>query len=152
MHVVLDNVRSAFNVGSIFRTADAAGIGRLHLCGLCAWPPHPKIEKTSLGAHAYVPWERHETTVEALSKLRAAGVPIVGVEARPDARRLFEMVWPLPVALVFGHEVVGLLDETLDLCDSVVQIPMYGYKNSLNVATAFGIVVYDLVSKVRQAG
>lgn len=144
VHVVLDNVRSAFNVGSIFRTADAAGVQCLHLCGITCWPPHAKLEKTSLGAHQYVRWRRHESALDALKELRAAGVTCVALETRPDARVLGEFPWPQPVALVLGHEVVGVSDEIIELCDFTMRIPMYGVKNSLNVASAFAVVVYDL--------
>lgn len=146
VHVVLDNVRSAFNVGSIFRTADAAGIGCIHLCGITCWPPHPKLEKTSLGAHQYVPWKRHETTLDALHWLRAQGIPIVVLETREDAQVMGEFVWPQPVAVVLGHEVVGVSDEVLALADIFLRIPMFGIKNSLNVASAFAVVAYDVVS------
>ena len=145
IHVVLDNIRSALNVGSFFRTADAAAVERLWLCGLTAWPPHPKIEKTSLGAHDYVPWTRCETTTDALTQLRSQGIPIVAVETTTKARSMSGFPWPEPVALVFGHEVVGVLDEVLAASDHQVRIPMAGIKNSVNVATAFGIVVYDIL-------
>lgn len=145
VHVILDNVRSAFNVGSIFRTADAAGIGCLHLCGITCWPPHPKLEKTSLGAHQYVPWRRHESTEEALRALRAQGVPVAALETHPEARVMGDFVWPRPVGLVLGHEVVGVSEEVLALCDFKVRIPMFGRKNSLNVASAFAVVAYHLV-------
>lgn len=147
VHVVLDNVRSAFNVGSIFRTADAAGIGCIHLCGITCWPPHPKLEKTSLGAHQYVQWKRHESTREALLWLRAQNIPVVALETRPEAEVMGQFHWPQPVAVVFGHEVVGVSDEVLELADLHLRIPMFGIKNSLNVASAFGIVAYDLVAQ-----
>ncbi|GMU52746.1 MAG: RNA methyltransferase [Candidatus Xenobia bacterium] len=148
MHVVLDNVRSAFNVGSIFRTADAGAVEHIYLCGqLTCWPPHKKLEKTSLGAHAYVPWSRHANTLEALKQLRARGIPIVALETTEQAASMHEFVWPRPVALVFGHEVVGLEREVLLACDHQVRIPTFGSKNSLNVATAFGIVLYDVLSR-----
>ncbi len=148
MHVVLDNVRSAFNVGSIFRTADAGAVEHIYLCGqLTCWPPHKKLEKTSLGAHAYVPWSRHADTIEALEQLRARKIPIVALETTGRAVSMHEFVWPRPVALVFGHEVVGLGQEVLQACDHQVRIPTFGCKSSLNVATAFGIVLYDVLSR-----
>ena len=149
VHIVLDNVRSAFNVGSIFRTADAAGIGCIHLCGITCWPPHPKLEKTSLGAHQYVPWKRHESTREALTWLRSEGIPVVALETRADAQVMGEFRWPRPVAVVLGHEVVGVSDEVLEFADIYLRIPMFGVKNSLNVAPAFGIVAYDMVGQLR---
>lgn len=147
VHVVLDNVRSAFNVGSIFRTADAAGVECVHLCGITCWPPHAKLEKTSLGAHQYVGWKRHQSTEEALLWLRAQGIPIVALETRPEAQVMGQFCWPQPVAIVLGHEVVGVSAEVLALCDVCLQIPMFGVKNSLNVASAFAVVIYDVVSR-----
>ena len=147
VHVVLDNVRSAFNVGSIFRTADAAGVECVHLCGITCWPPHAKLEKTSLGAHQYVGWKRHESTEDALRSLRAQGIPIVALETRPKAQVMGQFSWPQPVAIVLGHEVVGVSAEVLALCDVCLQIPMFGVKNSLNVASAFAVVIYDVVSR-----
>lgn len=152
IHVVLDNVRSAMNVGSIFRSADAAGVECIHLCGITCWPPHPKLEKTSLGAHLYVRWQRHETTEACLQQLKRDKVPIVALETRPGARTLQQFRWPHPVALVLGHEVVGVSEETLRLADHCLQIPMFGVKNSLNVASAFAVVAYDIVGQYREAG
>lgn len=146
--MVLDNVRSAFNVGSIFRTADAGAVEHIYLCGqVTCWPPHPKLEKTSLGAHEYVPWTRFAETRQALAQLRERGIPIVGLETDQAAQDMRAFPWPEPVALVFGHEVVGLDDEVLAACDALVRIPAFGVKNSLNVATAFGIVLYDVLSR-----
>lgn len=147
IHVVLDNVRSAFNVGSIFRTADAAGVECLHLCGITCWPPHPKLEKTSLGAHQYVRWMRHESTQEALAWLKDHNIPIVALETGEKAEVMGRFAWPQPVALVLGHEVLGVDDEILQACDHHLRIPMFGVKNSLNVASAFAVVVYDLVAR-----
>lgn len=149
VHIVLDNVRSAFNVGSIFRTADAAGIGCLHLCGITCWPPHPKLEKTSLGGHQYVPWMRHETTEQALDWLSARGVPLVALETAPEALDLRSFQWPQPVAVVLGHEVLGVDQSILRRADFQLCIPMFGVKNSLNVASAFAVVAYDLVAKLK---
>ncbi len=146
--MVLDNVRSAFNVGSIFRTADAGAVEHIYLCGqVTCWPPHPKLEKTSLGAHEYVPWTRYPETSQALQELKSRKIPIIGLETAPVAQDMHAFHWPTPVALVFGHEVVGLDDEVQRACDQLVRIPAFGVKNSLNVATAFGIVLYDVLSK-----
>ena len=150
VHVVLDNVRSAMNVGSIFRTADAAGIECLHLCGITCWPPHPKLEKTSLGAHAYVHWQRHEATVDALRQLKLRNIPIIALETRPGAATMQQFRWPRPVALVLGHEVVGVSEEALQMADYCLQIPMFGVKNSLNVASAFAVVAYDIVGQFNE--
>ena len=145
VHVVLDNLRSAYNVGSIFRTADAGAVEHLHLCGMSAHPPHPKLEKTALGAQEYVPWTYYERTKDAIKALQQGGIPVVAVEVTSGAKSIIECQFPRPVAIVFGNEVSGINEELLSCCDDVVTIPMQGYKNSMNVATAFGIVLYELL-------
>lgn len=152
VHVVLDNLRSAYNVGSVFRTSDAGAAGHIHLCGMSAHPPHKKIEKTSLGAFAYVPWTYYERTGDALAHLRAEGIPIVAIEVTPNAVSHVEYTWPKPVAIVFGNEVFGIAEKTLDRCDAVVQIPMLGHKNSINVATAFGVILYEVLRQWQALG
>jgi tRNA G18 (ribose-2'-O)-methylase SpoU len=147
VHVVVDNVRSAFNVGSIFRTSDAGRVAHIHLCGVAAHPPHFKLEKTALGAFDYVPWTYYERTEDCISALRAQGIAIAGIEVTPDARPLHRVAWPQPVAIVFGHEVYGIKPEILEQCDFVVKIPMHGHKNSINVATAFGVVLYAILNQ-----
>jgi tRNA G18 (ribose-2'-O)-methylase SpoU len=149
-HLVLDNLRSAFNVGSIFRTADAAAVERIHLCGMSAHPPHRKLEKTALGAADYVAWTYHERTSDAISGLRTEGVVCVAIEVAEHAVPMDAFDWPTPVALVFGNEVTGINERTLAKCDAVVQIPMHGFKNTINVATAVGIVLYHLLGANRR--
>ncbi len=145
VHVVLDNLRSAYNVGSIFRTSDACAVEHIHLCGMSAHPPHKKIEKTALGAFEYVPWTYYEKTSLALDALRAQGIPIVAIEVTPDAVPHVVYPWTQPVAVVFGNEVTGINEKTLGRCDDVVCIPMGGYKNSMNVATSFGVIIYEIL-------
>ena len=145
VHVVLDNFRSAYNVGSVFRTADAGAVEHLHLCGMSAHPPHRKIEKTSLGAFDYVPWTYYERTSLALDRIRALNVPIVAVEVTENALSHTQFHWPKPVALVFGNEVTGINEKTLEQCDTVVRIAMRGYKNSINVATAVGVILFEVL-------
>lgn len=152
VHVVLDNLRSAFNVGSIFRTADAGAAAHIHLCGMSAHPPHIKLEKTALGAFEYVPWIYHERTVDALEQLGREGITRVAIEVTPEAVPLHEFSWPRPVAIVFGNEVTGINERVLSHCDAVVQIPMHGRKNSMNVATAFGIVLYHVLNEWKALG
>jgi len=147
VHAVLDNLRSAYNVGSIFRTADAGAVEHLHLCGMSAHPPHKKIAKTSLGAFEYVPWTYYERTRDALDGLRARGIPVVAVEVTKGAVAHSAFEWPKPVAVVFGNEVDGINAKTLRRCDAVVSIPMQGYKNSINVATAFGVILYEILRR-----
>jgi tRNA G18 (ribose-2'-O)-methylase SpoU len=145
VHVVLDNLRSAFNVGSIFRTADAGAVAHVHLCGMTAAPPNTKLAKTALGSFDYVPWTYHRRTGEALDVLADQGVAIAAVETVSKAANVFAYDWPRPVALVFGNEVTGIGEETLNRADVVTAIPMGGLKNSINVATAFGVVMYEVL-------
>ncbi len=147
IHVVLDNIRSAFNVGSIFRTSDAATVERLHLCGLTAYPPNTKLKKTALGAMDYVPWTYHDKTTGALAELKKTGIPIVAIEVADDAVSYPDFDWPKPVAVVFGHEVRGVHPDLMAQCDSVVKIPMFGFKNSVNVATAYGVIIYEILRR-----
>jgi tRNA G18 (ribose-2'-O)-methylase SpoU len=145
VHVVLDNIRSAFNVGSIFRTADAGAVEHLHLCGMTAFPPNLKLAKTALGAMDYVPWTHRWHTIEALDWLDAEGVPCVAVETTDNAIAHTALEWPNPVAVVFGNEVTGVSPDVLARCVKTVQIPMGGHKNTINVATAFGIVLFEIL-------
>ncbi|MDP8222433.1 MAG: RNA methyltransferase [Candidatus Lernaella stagnicola] len=145
LHVVLENIRSAFNVGSIFRTSDAAAVAQLHLWGYTAHPPNGKLAKTALGSMDYVPWSHTWDIQGAIAALKAANIPIVGIETQDDAPAHHSFTWPRPVALVFGNEVGGIDSATLAQCDHVVQIPMQGYKKSINVATACGIVVFEIL-------
>jgi len=145
LHAVIDNFRSAYNVGSVFRTADAGAIEHIHLCGMSAHPPHRKIEKTSLGAFDYVPWTYYEKTADALDWLRAQNIPVAAIEVVEGAIPHTQFAWPKPVAVVFGNEVTGINVKTLARCDASVCIPMCGFKNSINVATAYGIVQYEIL-------
>ena len=149
VEVLLDNVRSAYNVGAFFRSADAVGASRLHLCGFTARPPHLKIAKTALGAEASVAWQGHDDGVVAVRSLQLYGCSVAAVETSMRAVDLFEWQPAFPVGVVFGHEVDGLRPEVLEICDAHVRIPMLGSKHSLNVATAGGIVLYELLRKYR---
>ena len=143
--VVLDNIRSAFNVGSIFRTADAAPAEHIHLCGMTAFPPNDRLARTALGATDYVPWSYHRKALDAVDSLVERAIPVIAVEVADDAVAHTRFRWPRPVAVVFGHEVHGIRPEVLERCDATVEIPMHGYKNSINVATAFGVVLYEIL-------
>ena len=147
VHIVLDNLRSAYNVGSIFRTADAGAAAHIHLCGMCAHPPNHKLAKTALGAYDYVPWTYHRRTIDCVLALKAEGMPLVALEVTPDAIPMPQFTWPQPVAIIFGNEVTGVSEEVLAACDAVVQIPMHGHKNTINVATAFGVVLYGILAR-----
>ena len=149
--VLLDNVRSLYNVGAFFRTADAAGCEKIYLCGITGRPPKRAISKTALGAEDSVPWEYHkEDAVALVERLRRANHEIAAIETSVHAVDLFDWQPRFPVCILFGHEVDGLRAELLALCDTHVRIPMLGRKHSLNVATAGGVVLYELLRKYRQ--
>lgn len=146
--IVLDNLRSAFNVGSIFRLCDTMRVSGLYLCGITAHPPHKKLEKTSLGTIEYVPWEHFEDAVDAVRGLKERGVRVWAVETTSHARRFDSVDYPSPLALVFGNEALGVRKEVLDLCDGFVEIPTYGFKNSLNVAASVAVVGYKVLEQI----
>lgn len=145
--VVLDNVRSLYNVGAFFRTADAVRLEKLYLCGITGRPPKRAITKTALGAEETVPWSHTWEPVPVVDELHRSGYEIAAVETDVHAVDLFEWAPRFPVCLVFGHEVEGIRPELSQLADTHVRIPMLGSKHSLNVATAGGVVVYELFRK-----
>jgi tRNA G18 (ribose-2'-O)-methylase SpoU len=146
---LLDNVRSLYNVGAFFRTADAAGLRQLYLCGITGRPPHTGIRKTALGAEDTVRWEHADEAVALAQQLREAGYEIAAVETSTGSVDLFEWTPAFPVCVIFGNEVDGIRPELAALADTHVRIPMLGVKHSLNVATAGGVVVYELLRKYR---
>jgi tRNA G18 (ribose-2'-O)-methylase SpoU len=148
---LLDNVRSMYNVGAFFRTADAIGLEKLYLCGITAHPPKRAITKTALGAEETVPWEHGWNAAIVIESLRQRGYEIAAIEATGQALDLFRWQPHFPVCVVFGHEVEGIGPDLLALADTRVQIPMLGRKHSLNVATAGGVVLYELWRKYREA-
>lgn len=145
--ILLDNVRSLYNVGAFFRTADAAGIEKLYLCGITGRPPKRAITKTALGAENTVAWEHGWEPMAFAEALRGRGYEIAAVETAVHAVDLFDWQPRFPVCLLFGHEVDGLRPELAAFADTHVRIPMLGGKHSLNVATAGGVVVYELLRK-----
>ncbi len=147
--ILLDNVRSVYNVGAFFRTADAAGVERLYLSGLTPDPSDRGVAKTALGAERIVPWERVGDPLAMLDALEGRGYFLAAVETTDAAVDLFEWRARFPVCLVFGHEVDGVRPAILARCSTHVRIPMVGRKESLNVATAGGVVVYELMRKYR---
>jgi 23S rRNA (guanosine2251-2'-O)-methyltransferase len=146
--IVLDNVRSLHNVGSVFRTSDAFCLEAVYLCGITACPPHREIQKTALGATDTVKWEYTKTTLEAVEKLKETH-HIVAVEQIDSSISLEEFKNPeKPIALIFGNEVKGVGDAVLPLCDAAIEIPQFGTKHSLNISVSVGVVVWDLFSKL----
>ncbi len=147
--VVLDSVRSLYNVGAFFRTLDAARASHLYLAGISATPPPARLSKTALGADETVPWSRVDDVVALVRDQQSRGVTVAAVETTPTAVDLFDWRPSFPVCVVFGHEVDGLRPGLVEACDLAVHLPMLGRKSSLNVATAGGIVVYELLRQYR---
>lgn len=144
--LVLDNVRSQSNVGSIFRTADAFLVKAIYLCGITATPPHREIQKTALGATESVEWKHYGNTSDAVTELRNEGYMIIGIEQTEGSVELqnMEIVNGEKYALIFGHEVDGVDQEIINLCDACVEIPQFGTKHSFNIAISVGIVLWEL--------
>ncbi|HUW93864.1 MAG TPA: RNA methyltransferase [Bacteroidales bacterium] len=149
--VVLDNVRSLNNIGSVFRTADAFLIEALYLCGITATPPHREINKTALGATDSVVWKHFSDTTEAIRSLMEEGYIIVSVEQAEGSVSLEEFMPEKDrrYALVFGHEINGVSQEVIGLSDTCIEIPQFGTKHSFNIAVSIGIVLWDLVGKIK---
>ncbi len=142
--IVLDNVRSMENVGAFFRTADAFRIRAIYLCGITACPPHREIHKTALGADESVDWKYFGTTAEACEHLKKEGYRIFAVEQVEGSIMLDDFTAPEKSAYVFGNEVDGVADDTLNYCEQAIEIPQKGTKHSLNVAVSGGIIMYKL--------
>lgn len=147
--VICNDIRSTHNVGSIFRTSDGAGVDRIYLCGITPVPPRSDINKVSLGAENFVPFEYRKSAKRLIKNLKQRGYTIVALENRIgktiDYRR-FKPTFPL--ALVVGSETIGIRDSVLSLADHSISIPMYGKKESLNVSVAFGIAIYQLTAHI----
>ena len=147
--VVLDNVRSMHNVGSVFRTSDAFRMERIILCGYTPQPPHRDIHKTALGATETVTWSYAANTIEAVQALRNEGYMLVAIEQTSASQQLSHFDWDgkKPLALIFGNEVEGVQQAVIDGCDAAIEIPQAGSKHSLNISVAAGIVLYHFFSK-----
>jgi tRNA G18 (ribose-2'-O)-methylase SpoU len=147
--VVMDNIRSMHNVGSVFRTADAFLISGICLCGFTPQPPHRDIHKTALGATDSVDWLYYENTVDAVLALKERGYKVLAIEQTEGSIMLDEYAHKhLPTAFVFGNEVDGVSDEVLQVCDGVIEIPQWGMKHSLNISVAAAVVLWEFVRKV----
>ena len=145
--IVLENIRSAYNVGSVFRTADAFLLKTIYICGYTAHPPHKEIKKTALGADETMSWKYFKNTWEAVDEMRNEGYKIFAVEQAEGSCKLQEVNFDQQekIAVIFGNEVTGVEQSTIQLTDGCIEIPQLGMKHSLNIATAAGVVVWELV-------
>ena len=146
IRVILDDVRSMHNVGSVFRTCDAFAAEAIYLCGFTPAPPHRDIHKTALGATETVEWKNFTTAIEAVHEAKANGYKIFAVEQAHESTLLHELNWNSEkIALVFGNEVTGVCDEVLHVADGCLEIPQWGVKHSLNISVSVGVVLWELV-------
>ena len=145
--VVLENIRSAYNVGSVFRTSDAFLLEAIYICGYTAYPPHKEIKKTALGAEETVEWKYFKKTSEAIDQLRKEGYRIYSVEQAMNSHQLQQIKFEKneKLAIIFGNEVTGVDQSTIELTDGCIEIPQLGVKHSLNIATAVGVVLWEFV-------
>lgn len=148
--IILDNIRSLNNIGSVFRTSDAFLIEKIYLCGITAQPPHNDIRKTALGSTETVYWEYAENTIDIVKKLKAENVNVCAIEQAENATMLnaFEPQSNQKYAFVFGNEVKGVAQDVVNASDVVIEIPQYGTKHSLNISVSCGVVVWDVFSKL----
>lgn len=141
--VLLDNIRSAYNVGSVFRTCDSAGVDTLLLTGYCAIPPNPKLQKTALGSMSSVIWEHHCDSFLAAKYIKSKNIKLICFETTPGAQSLHDFAFDTDACLVFGNEETGINQKILDIADQIIKIPQYGIKESLNIASAAAVAIYE---------
>ena len=148
--IVLDRLRSAHNTGNIFRLADAVGAAEIIACGYTPSPPHPKLTKTAMGADKMVPCRTAETSLEAVKMLRQEGIKqILAVETGPESCFAWDFEYQFPLALIFGNEALGVNEETLAVCDGIINLPMFGQKESINVGNSAAAVLYAVIAKLK---
>lgn len=149
--IILDNIRSLNNIGSVFRTSDAFLIEKVYLCGITATPPHKDITKTALGATESVAWEYAKNTQEVISVLKNEGIQIIAIEQTENSIPLldFKIQENTKYAFIFGNEVKGVSQEVVNASDTVVEIPQYGTKHSLNISVSVGVVIWDVFCKIK---
>jgi tRNA G18 (ribose-2'-O)-methylase SpoU len=148
--IILPNIRSGHNVGAMFRTADGSGVDKLYLTGYTPCPPHVQVDKVSLGAEKWMPWEHFKNTVPLLKKLKKQGFTIVALEQTKKSGSIYAWKPKFPLALVVGNEKTGVTPNVLKYCDQSVHLPMRGRKNSLNVSVAAGIAMYHIAEKIKR--
>ena len=149
--IVLDNVRSAHNVGSVFRTSDAFLVEKICLCGITPTPPHKEIRKTALGACESVNWQHYPNNMECIQELKENGYLVISIEQAENAIMLNDFIYQknMKYALVFGNEINGVDQEIVSACDTVIEIPQYGTKHSLNISVSSGVVIWDFFRKIQ---
>lgn len=154
IYIILDNVLDTYNIGSIFRLADAVAAKKIYLCGGTATPPNPRIKKASINTTDWVAWEYKETALEALSAIRrqSSDIQIVAVEQSSASIQYDKFEYKFPICLVVGHESEGVSKEVLKMADAVVELPMFGVNISLNVMVSLGIVLYEAIEKLLPPG
>ena len=160
IYIILDNVLDTYNIGSIFRLADAVGAAKVFICGESLTPPHARIKKASVSTWKWVPWQYASTAVEAIAKIRnqksrpeadqplAEKIKIIAVEQDKRSQRFDQVQYELPLALVVGNETHGVSKEVLDMADTIVELPMFGVNKSLNVMVSCGIVLYKIIEQL----
>lgn len=149
IYIILDNVLDTYNIGAVFRLADAVAAKKIFLCGGSETPPNSRIQKASIGTWQWVPWEYCNSAVEAIDRLKSENpkTQAVAIELTDTAIPYTSYNYPLPVALIIGHETDGVSDETLQKCDTIVQLPMFGVNISLNTMVSLGIVLFEAIEK-----
>ncbi len=148
--VIAENVRSLYNVGSIFRTSDGASVERLYLTGYTGFPPRKEIDKTALGSVNSVEWIKRDTSIEVIRELKGEGYHIAALEHTDRSIPYTEIEYTFPLCLIVGNEVDGTAGDTIELVDSAIEIPMHGIKQSLNVSVAYGIVIYHIIEQYKK--
>jgi len=151
LYIILDNLRSAFNVGAMFRLCDCLRAKGLFLCGCTAFPPHVKLDKTSLGTIDYVPWKYFKQTTDAVTYLKERNIPVWAAETTTASVAYDAAQYPPELGIVFGNEALGVHKNVLAMCDALVEIPVYGFKNSLNVAASCAVIGYRVVAEQKKA-
>tara|TARA_Y100001936_G_scaffold84810_1_gene83303 strand:+ start:6658 stop:7200 length:543 start_codon:yes stop_codon:yes gene_type:complete len=152
MYFLLENIRSAYNVGSIFRTADGMGAKKIFLSGYTCKPSQKDLSKTALGAELAIPWEHNDNPVLLANQIKKQGIQLVLLEHTKKSQSIYNLDWQFPLCVVLGNEVEGVSEELIALCDTHVEIPMRGIKQSLNVATAAGIIGYEMLRCYNRKG
>ncbi|MBN1576025.1 MAG: RNA methyltransferase [Chitinispirillaceae bacterium] len=150
LYIILDNLRSAFNVGAVFRLCDGMRVSGLYLCGYTAAPPHVKLEKTSLGTTGYVPWKRFATTMEAVNHLKGRGITVWAAETTSHSVDYRTAAFPRELGIVFGNEALGVDEAVLTACDMLIEIPLFGFKNSINVATSCAVIGFKALESMAE--